>query len=216
MPAVLDAQVITRHGVTVHEDARAQADRLSSELWKVYAERNPVWGKSRNEPTQYFAATDPDEDHLEALQTLRNVWVHYVWPSRGREVVMDSNELGRRVRLFRDYLQSWTDILLVINTRATTETSTLFSFLQASLHGAQHLEGSKSFEETEWTDEKNRRRCELVDMEIEGTLSAEERIELDNLQSEMLAYRRKVAPLPLRDLRRMHQELLSDVPGHSE
>jgi len=56
----------------------------------------------------------------------------------------------------------------------------------------------------EWTNEKNQRRCALVDKEIEGTLSAKEEIELEKLQAEMLAYRRKVAPLPIEKARKMH------------
>ena len=48
-----------------------------------------------------------------------------------------------------------------------------------------------------WTNEKNQRRCLLVDKEIDGTLSPTEHAELEQLQSEMLAYRRKVAPLDM-------------------
>lgn len=59
-----------------------------------------------------------------------------------------------------------------------------------------------------WTAQKNHRRCHLVDKEIDGTLSPAEQGELDQLQAEMLAYRRHVAPLPLEDLRQLHQQLL--------
>jgi len=52
-----------------------------------------------------------------------------------------------------------------------------------------------------WTEEKNRRRCELIDREIDGTLTAAEAIELHRLQNEMLRYRHRVAPLPLEDAR---------------
>ncbi len=57
-----------------------------------------------------------------------------------------------------------------------------------------------------WTEAKNNRRCDLIDKEIEETLSVEGRIELEQLQAEMLAYRRKVAPLPLKALRTLHRE----------
>lgn len=43
---------------------------------------------------------------------------------------------------------------------------------------------------------KNNRRCDLIDKEIAGTLSSDEQVELEQLQTEMLAYRHKVAPLP--------------------
>jgi hypothetical protein len=64
-----------------------------------------------------------------------------------------------------------------------------------------------------WTDLKNERRCELIDKEIAQSLSNEERSELDALQAEMLAFRRQVAPLPLNDLRALHQQLLRDASG---
>jgi len=53
-----------------------------------------------------------------------------------------------------------------------------------------------------WTDEKNARRCDLIDKEIDGRLTLQEAVELARLQSEMLAYRRRVAPLPIGDARR--------------
>ena len=59
-----------------------------------------------------------------------------------------------------------------------------------------------------WTEAKNARRCALVDREIDGTLTPEEAAELEVLQQQMLRERRKLAPVPLDDLRRLHQELL--------
>ena len=61
----------------------------------------------------------------------------------------------------------------------------------------------------EWTEEKNARRCELIDKEIEGTLTHEERIQLDDLQREMIEYRRRVAPVPIEGARKLHQKLLA-------
>ena len=60
-----------------------------------------------------------------------------------------------------------------------------------------------------WSEAKNARRCALIDKEIDGTLSAREAMELHLLQREMLAHRRKVAPLPLAEARKLRQELLS-------
>ena len=62
--------------------------------------------------------------------------------------------------------------------------------------------------DNEWTDAKNNRRCELVDRKIHGTLTADEVVELDDLQQQMLHYRDRVAPLPLDYARKLHQELL--------
>lgn len=73
---------------------------------------------------------------------------------------------------------------------------------------AQTVPGS-STQDVTWTAQKNQKRCELVDKEIGGILTADEQAELEQLQTEMLAFRRKVAPLPLDDLRQLHRELLS-------
>lgn len=62
--------------------------------------------------------------------------------------------------------------------------------------------------EEDWTEAKNARRCALIDREIAGSLTAEEAQELARLQQEMLHHRRRVAPLPLEDARRLRQELL--------
>lgn len=60
-----------------------------------------------------------------------------------------------------------------------------------------------------WTEEKNARRCALVDRGIDGTFAPEEAAELAVLQDQMLRERRKLAPVPLEDLRRLHQDLLA-------
>lgn len=60
-----------------------------------------------------------------------------------------------------------------------------------------------------WDDTKNARRCELVDRQIEGRLLPNEAAELALLQQQMLAERRRLAQVPLDDLRLLHQELLA-------
>jgi hypothetical protein len=63
-----------------------------------------------------------------------------------------------------------------------------------------------------WTDAKNNRRCDLIDREFDGPrLTPAEVVELAELQEEMLRYRQRVAPLPIEDARRLHQELLLRV-----
>jgi hypothetical protein len=66
----------------------------------------------------------------------------------------------------------------------------------------EHLEAHSA-----WSEAKNARRCALIDKEIDGALSAGEAVELHSLQREMLAHRRKVAPLPLAEARKLRQEL---------
>ena len=64
----------------------------------------------------------------------------------------------------------------------------------------------------EWNDAKNERRCDLIDREFNGpALTPVEMVELAGLQEEMLRYRQRVAPLPIEDARRLHQELLARV-----
>jgi hypothetical protein len=66
----------------------------------------------------------------------------------------------------------------------------------------------------EWTDAKNERRCELIDRKFdEPPLTPTESAELAQLQEEMLRYRQRVAPLPIEDARRLHQELLAQAGG---
>lgn len=62
--------------------------------------------------------------------------------------------------------------------------------------------------ESQWTERKNERRCDLIDRDIDGTLTADEVTELEGLQNEMLAFRRTVAPLPIQEVRALYQQLL--------
>jgi hypothetical protein len=66
-----------------------------------------------------------------------------------------------------------------------------------------------------WTEEKNARRVALIERKHAAGLSPAEHIELAGLQEEMLRYRRKVAPLPLEESRRLHQELLAQVAAQN-
>jgi hypothetical protein len=60
-----------------------------------------------------------------------------------------------------------------------------------------------------WTEAKNKRRCELIDKEIDDRLTSEETIELETLERQIDRHLRTVAPLPLEDARRLHRELLA-------
>jgi hypothetical protein len=62
-----------------------------------------------------------------------------------------------------------------------------------------------------WTLEMNQRRCALLDRKYDQGLTTEEEAELALLQDAMYRYVDRVAPLPLDDARRLHQELLSKV-----
>lgn len=77
-----------------------------------------------------------------------------------------------------------------------------------TIAGESPLESPKA-ESEEWSDEKNSRRCELIDKEIEGTLTRQEKRELDRLQQQMVEYRRRVAPLPIQGARELHRQLVA-------
>jgi hypothetical protein len=72
------------------------------------------------------------------------------------------------------------------------------------------------FISVEWTEQKNSRRCELIDREIDGGLTLEEVIELRELQEEMLRYQNKVAPWPIQPARKLHQKLLKKAAKHKD
>ncbi len=65
----------------------------------------------------------------------------------------------------------------------------------------------------EWSDEKNERRCNLIDKEITGAITVEERIELNQLQRQAMAYRDRMAPLPMAGAVRLHAELVGKKNG---
>jgi hypothetical protein len=67
-----------------------------------------------------------------------------------------------------------------------------------------------------WTQQKNTRRCELIDREIDGVLTPEEVVELRQLQDEMLRYQNKVSPWPIQAARKLHQELLKKAAKAGE
>lgn len=60
-----------------------------------------------------------------------------------------------------------------------------------------------------WTEEKNDRRCQLIDMDIEGSLSESEKLELERLQECFHDYLDAMAPPPMEGARRLHQQLLA-------
>src|SRR5260370_33630831 len=60
----------------------------------------------------------------------------------------------------------------------------------------------------EWTEEKNSRRCQLIDRKYDHGLRSAEEAELFLLQDAMVRTIDKVAPLPLDAARSLHQVLL--------
>jgi hypothetical protein len=63
----------------------------------------------------------------------------------------------------------------------------------------------------EWSNAKNHRRCDLIDKDIYGTITPEERVELEDLQTQLERFVDRVAPLPLEPVRKIYEELLDRV-----
>jgi hypothetical protein len=66
-----------------------------------------------------------------------------------------------------------------------------------------------------WSEAKNQRRCDLIDRKYAEGLTPTETAELAQLQEQMLRHRQRVAPLPLEDAWRLHQELLTRAASHT-
>jgi hypothetical protein len=60
----------------------------------------------------------------------------------------------------------------------------------------------------QWSEDKNLRRCDLIDRDIQGLITMTEKLELQRLQDQFYEYLDIVAPTPLDGARRLHQELL--------
>lgn len=73
------------------------------------------------------------------------------------------------------------------------------------------LEGDAS--NGDWTEEKNARRCALIDKDIAGTITDEERVELAKLEWQGNEYYDQVAPPPIDGARALHQQLLDKHHG---
>ncbi len=60
----------------------------------------------------------------------------------------------------------------------------------------------------DWNDERNARRCQLIDKMMQDDLSAHEALELERLQDEMRKHLTRVAPLNWDAAKRLHAELI--------
>ncbi len=223
MESIIDAEVITRQRETVHENFDAQVNRALNSMWRALTEKQQL-GYSRDSQAEqkiFIVLTDADKDHTDISQGRKDTYLQSAKLnkiSRLTEAFFDLEELSKGYRIFSDYLQkTQKDALLSFVTRATSETSSLVSKLrQERSLSVPHMVKIPAFEGTEWNDDKNRQRCKLVDKEIAGTITQSEQSELEQLQAEMLSYRRKVAPLPIEGLRDLHAKLLRQAGSKSK
>ena len=63
--------------------------------------------------------------------------------------------------------------------------------------------------EDAWTEEKDSRRCDLIDKSLQATLSASEELELSKLQRQAEAHFDEVSPPPIDGALKLHKELIA-------
>jgi transcriptional regulator with XRE-family HTH domain len=80
--------------------------------------------------------------------------------------------------------------------------------LLAKMREGSAAAGNRPTSAVEWTEQKNARRCELIDRRIQNTITAEEADELERLQQALRRHLDRVAPLPLEGATRLHAQLL--------
>lgn len=68
--------------------------------------------------------------------------------------------------------------------------------------------GLRSQDDIAWDDNQNQRRCDLIDKQIDGTISDEEQFELLSLHARLRQHLDKIAPVPLEGARKLHAQLL--------
>lgn len=93
-----------------------------------------------------------------------------------------------------------------LDSQTKTRIQTQFDTLRDQLGD---IEDTPSVEhEKTWNSEMNSRRCDLIDKKIGGTITDEERLELERLQRQAMAHFDNVAPPPIEGARELHEELL--------
>ena len=70
--------------------------------------------------------------------------------------------------------------------------------------------GDGAIADEPWSVEKNHRRFELVNKEVDGTINIEEAVELEELNIAMDRWVQHVAPLPMDDVRKLHDTLVAE------
>ena len=206
---------LLEHTSTDYEDLQQKLQRVRGEVWGGYAtlpQRMPermspakVTIRVRTEISSSEGESDAPSRDTTAFAKALLLMLSDDDESSGvkiSSVVRDSIDSLRQAtealasltheksEVLRESLQAYT---------AASEITTLSRGLRRLLERS---------DDSEWTDAKNERRCDLIDKDIEGTILPSERRELEELQQQMLAYRRKMAPLPLKEAQRLHQELL--------
>ena len=191
---------------TGHEELDKKAHRIQGEAWGGYGTlpQGVLVQHSTGVVITRPRRRQPADDTAAFRKAVLVGWSDAVESSNVQtsEVLRESFESLRRATEKWECLTSIKSDVLRESLQAFTEASEMTSFRE-NLRTLFECP-----DKSDWNDAKNDRRCELIDKEIEGTLLPVEKRELEELQRQMLAYRRKIAPLPLKEAQRLHQQLL--------
>lgn len=196
---------------TEFEDVAEKLQRVRGQAWGGYAElplRVPKHSMSKSvrilNRTQHTAAQNVSERSVDNAVVAAKAFILAL--AESSEVSMSSVVLNSLESLQK----TASAFASISDSKRELAQSRLLEFTsgleRAAFSGILRLLHRSS--DADWTDEKNDRRCELIDKEIERTIRPFEKRELAVLQQQMLAYRRKNAPLPLKEAQALHQELL--------
>ena len=75
--------------------------------------------------------------------------------------------------------------------------------------------GDPAVRDEAWTMDRNQRRHDLIDKQIEETITLEEAVELAHLQSAFARWLDAKAPLPLDHVRKLHDQLVEQALAKS-
>ena len=95
---------------------------------------------------------------------------------------------------------------VLVPTDAYLQAKPLLEAIIGRTRGSVSLSAQDQLGPVEWNDDKNARRCALIDKKHDFGLLPAEETELDRLQAELAAHQRLMAPRPLAIL-----ELLEDA-----
>ncbi len=191
---------------TDHEELHQQVHRTQGEAWGecVALERTMPLRQPTGNVTIRPRMQPPADDTVVSRKSFLGGLLDAAESSN----VQISEVLRQSFETLRTASRMWSHLTSI---KRAVSPELLQGFTEAS--GITSLRGSfRTFferpDKLDWNDAKNDRRCDLIDKEIEGTLLPTETCELAELQRQMLAYRRKVAPLPLKEAQELHQQLL--------
>ncbi|MBB3208933.1 hypothetical protein FHS27_004767 [Rhodopirellula rubra] len=101
------------------------------------------------------------------------------------------------------------DIQHCLSARANETGQDVVHLIQLAVTRFVSEEVGANGDDSQWTQDKDDRRCELIDREIAGTISVPERAELAGLQRMAEKHFDEIASPPMEEALKLHKRLLS-------